>query len=50
MKLIEGCGKMMHRPIGAHSQTAGDGRRFELLRVICRKSAIVIFQHLYCPH
>ena len=23
-----GCGLMMHWPIGAHSQTAGDGRRF----------------------
>jgi len=25
-----GCGLMMHRPIGAHSQTAGDGRHFRV--------------------
>ena len=24
------CGLMMHRPIGAHSQTTGDGRRFRV--------------------
>jgi len=25
-----GCGLMMHPPIGAHSQTAGDGRHFRV--------------------
>ena len=40
-----------YRPIGAHSQRPlATVDVFELLRVICRKSPIVIFQHLHCPY
>jgi len=34
-----GCGLMMHRPIGAHSKTAGDGRRFRV--TACNLSKVV---------
>jgi len=45
------CGLMMHRPIGAHShRPLATVEVFELPRVICRKSPIVIFQHLHCPY
>ena len=48
---LEGCGLMMHRPIGAHChRPLVTVDVFELLRVIYRKSAVVIFQHLYCPY
>jgi len=42
---------LMHRPINAHShRPLATVVVFELLCVICRKSPIVIFQHLYCPY
>ena len=43
---------MMHRPIGAQSHrplATVDVLELGLLRVICRKSPILIFQHLRCP-
>jgi len=41
----------MHWPIGAHShRPLAMVDVFELLRVICRKSPIVIFEHLHCPY
>jgi len=44
---------MMHRPIGAQSHRPRPMATvdvFEILRVICRKSPIIIFQHLHCPY